>query len=153
MPLITMIAAITKDRGIGSNGKLLVRHPQDLRFFKEQTVGKICIVGRTTYLSLPNLPDREFYVYTSDIHQDRGPVDFDGYQGEVMVIGGAKTYEAWLPKAHRALLTVWDADPTNFHKPDAFFPALPEDQWVCTDPSYRVFEGAVVRLYERRVKP
>ena len=48
-----LIAAIDNNWNIGNDGKLLVHIPQDMRFFKEKTMGKIIIMGRKTLESFP----------------------------------------------------------------------------------------------------
>ena len=39
------IVAVDSNWAIGKNNKLLVSIPADLRFFKEQTMGKVVIMG------------------------------------------------------------------------------------------------------------
>ena len=52
-PSISIIAAIqTKDRGIGNQGHLLVKIHEDLKRFKELTMGHPIIMGRNTFLSI-----------------------------------------------------------------------------------------------------
>lgn len=53
MELIS-IACINKNMGIGKNGKLLYRIPEDLEFFKELTYGNTVIFGRKTLETFPN---------------------------------------------------------------------------------------------------
>lgn len=61
MKLIS-IAAMGKNRVIGVNGDLPWRIPEDFRFFKDQTSGKIVIMGRKTFESLPNLLPGRFHI-------------------------------------------------------------------------------------------
>ena len=54
---------------IGCNGKLLARVPDDMKFFKSKTLGKVVVMGRKTYESLPNkspLTNRINIVLTGD---------------------------------------------------------------------------------------
>ena len=63
---ITMIAAIGKNNELGKENNLLWHLPEDLKFFKEQTIGKKVILGRKTLESLPGLlPKRVHLVLTS----------------------------------------------------------------------------------------
>ena len=59
--MISAIVAVNEDWGIGYNNDLLEHIPADLKFFKEVTTGKTIIMGKNTFLSLPNqkpLPNR-----------------------------------------------------------------------------------------------
>lgn len=53
---VTIVAAITRDRGLGRAGELLYRIGADMRRFKALTMGHALIMGRLTYQSLPNGP-------------------------------------------------------------------------------------------------
>lgn len=58
-PLITIIAAISENRGLGKNNQLLWKIPQDLSFFKKVTTGSPIIMGNKTYFSIGRpLPNR-----------------------------------------------------------------------------------------------
>lgn len=47
------IVAVDLNWGIGQNGKLLEMIPEDMKFFKETTIGEVVVMGRETYNSLP----------------------------------------------------------------------------------------------------
>ncbi|MGH4123956.1 MAG: dihydrofolate reductase [Clostridium sp.] len=51
---MNLIAAVDLNWGIGYNSKLLVKIPEDMRYFKEKTLGKVIVMGRNTLESLPN---------------------------------------------------------------------------------------------------
>lgn len=76
---ITAIAFSDSDYAIGSNGGLLINEPVDLRIFKDFTAGKVLLVGRKTFESLPVdegfclSKDRLLIVVTSQ--PDRDPQD------------------------------------------------------------------------------
>ena len=53
---ITLIAAMESMGGIGKNGALPWYIPADLQHFKEYTEGKVCVMGRKTWDSLPVKP-------------------------------------------------------------------------------------------------
>ena len=65
---ITLIAAVSKNNGIGLNNKLLWYNKDDLKRFKELTIGHSIIMGRKTFESLPNgaLPNRKNIVLTRE---------------------------------------------------------------------------------------
>lgn len=66
---MNIIAAADKNWGIGYKGNLLTHIKEDMKFFKEKTVGKAVIMGKETFLSLPGqkpLPDRKNFVLTTN---------------------------------------------------------------------------------------
>ena len=58
--MISIIAAISENRAIGYENKLLYWLPNDLKRFKALTTGHTIIMGRKTFDSLPKgaLPNR-----------------------------------------------------------------------------------------------
>lgn len=66
---MNIIAAADRNWGIGYKGHLLAHIKEDMKFFKEMTVGKAVIMGRETFLSLPGqkaLSDRKNFVLSSN---------------------------------------------------------------------------------------
>src|SRR3989344_7248852 len=65
---ITLIAAISKNNVIGTEGRLPWHIPEDLKRFKTLTVGKVVLMGRKTWESIPEkfrpLPGRTNVVVT-----------------------------------------------------------------------------------------
>ena len=122
------IVAADNNWGIGKNGKLLVHLPGDLKYFKEKTLGKVVVMGRATYESLPGktaLKDRVNIVLSRnpDFHPDCilcRSVDevfktLENYDTEdVFIIGGQDIYSQFLPYCSGCLVTkinaVLDAD-------------------------------------------
>ena len=51
---MNLIAAVDLNWGIGYNCELLEKIPEDMKYFKEKTLGKVIVMGRTTFESLPN---------------------------------------------------------------------------------------------------
>ena len=65
MKRITIIAAIGKNNELGKNNDLIWKIPEDLKFFKEQTLNKPIVMGKNTLDSLPGLlPNRLHLVLT-----------------------------------------------------------------------------------------
>ena len=64
--MISIIAAVARNRAIGFKNKLIYWLPNDLKRFKALTTGHTIIMGRNTYLSLPKgaLPNRRNIVLT-----------------------------------------------------------------------------------------
>lgn len=129
------IVAVDKKWGIGYEGKLLERIPEDMRFFKQTTIGKIVVMGRTTFESLPGqqpLKDRVNIVLSaskdfghSGIAVCRSLEELfeitSRYAAEdIFVAGGARVYSELLPYCTEAYVTKFE----NAHPADAYFPNL-----------------------------
>ena len=66
---MNLIVAVDKNWAIGMGNKLLVSIPQDMKFFRETTQGKVVAMGRKTLESFPGgqpLKNRVNIVLTSD---------------------------------------------------------------------------------------
>jgi dihydrofolate reductase len=122
-PEIILILARATNGVIGIDGHLPWRLPDDLRRFKQLTMGRPMIMGRRTFDSLPGLLDgRRHIVLTRDADwaDDGAEVAHSVEQAlrianapHVMVIGGAQIYDAFLPLADRIELTEVDAEPVG----------------------------------------
>ena len=67
--IMNLIVAADKNWGIGKDNKLLVSIPSDMKFFRQETMGKVVVMGRKTLESFPNglpLKNRTNVVLTSD---------------------------------------------------------------------------------------
>lgn len=128
--MITMIAAVAKNRAIGFENKLLYWLPNDMKRFKALTTGHTILMGRRTFESLPKgaLPDRRNCVLSRTTEELPGCECFPFWDAflfscmpgeEIFIIGGASLYKGLLDKADRLLLT--EVDDTPEHA-DAFFP-------------------------------
>ncbi|MBT0585394.1 type 3 dihydrofolate reductase [Alteromonas oceanisediminis] len=126
-----MIAAMTPARVIGAQNTMPWHLPADLQHFKRVTLGKPVIMGRNTYESigkaLPGRPNivvssRDDYVLPDASvvnHCEKALELAQSYAGEeVMIIGGGRIYQSFLPQAQRLYLTLIDAD----IKGDTYFP-------------------------------
>lgn len=116
---ITLVVARAENGVIGANGALPWRLPDDLKRFKQITMGKPCIMGRKTWDSLPKrpLPGRSNIVVTRNPafaaeggHIARSLEDALAlaeaeHPSEIMVIGGADVFAAALPLASAVQLT------------------------------------------------
>jgi dihydrofolate reductase len=134
-PRLSLIVAMDRGRLIGRDGDLPWRLPNDLKYFKAQTVGKTVLMGRRTWASLGRpLPQRDNWVLTRDrafraegarvFHRLDDALAVHG-AGELMVIGGAELYRQVLPLADRLYLTEVDAELDG----DTRFPAFDRSQW------------------------
>lgn len=118
---INLIVAMDVNGVIGVSGKLPWHLPEDLRRFKELTLGKAIIMGRKTWESLPiqPLPGRSNIIITSDITSQgylysvfryktltHALTDIQFAHDEVFIIGGARLYAEAFPLVDRIYLTV-----------------------------------------------
>ena len=137
-PIISIIAALGRNRELGYKNELLWRIPDDLKRFKYLTMGHAIIMGGNTFLSIGNtLPGRTNIVATRvplPHHEDAIVVSSikDAIaeakaveDEEIFVIGGAQIYAASLPFADVLHLTLIDDEKEG----DVYFPAY-EDQFI-----------------------
>jgi len=135
------IAAVDGGWGIGYKGKLLVSIPEDLKRFRELTLGKTVIYGRKTLMTFPGgkpLKKRRNIILTTDpeftaegaeiAHSVEEALELvKGTPGDdIVVIGGESVYREFLPYVDRAEITAIDYT----YQADAHFPNLDEDdEW------------------------
>lgn len=137
-PLISIIAAMTDDRVIGINNSLPWKLPSDMKWFRQQTLGKPILMGRKTFESFGSrpLPERTNIIVTRDhayqaegavvVHSIDEALQAAGKVEEIMIIGGASFYQQTLPQVRRMYLTRVHADVAG----DAWFPEFDESQWL-----------------------
>lgn len=121
------IAAVDSKWGIGMDNSLLFHIPQDMRLFKEKTIGNTVIMGRNTLMSLPDrkpLANRRNIVLSTSLSEKDFIVcrnlkslfekikSYDS--GELFVIGGEQIYKLLLPYCSTAYITRVNAEkPAN----------------------------------------
>jgi dihydrofolate reductase len=136
---ISIIVAASANNVIGVDGELPWRLPEDLKRFKEITMGKPMIMGRATFDSIGRaLPGRTNIVLTrlTDFVAEgcevvdgvEAALDAAGDAEEVMIIGGGEIYRQFLPQADRIYLTRVQAEITG----DTRFPELDMNEWLVT---------------------
>ncbi|MDR3299565.1 MAG: dihydrofolate reductase [Candidatus Accumulibacter sp.] len=137
--MLSLIAAVARNRVIGQNNRLLWRLPGDLRHFRETTRDSPVIMGRRTWESLPEkfrpLPGRLNVVVSRNpgyavpgvllVGSLADAIEKSGNGDETFVIGGAELYRQALPLAGRLYLTEIAADFAG----DARFPEIPSSAW------------------------
>ena len=133
--MITLIAACSKNRVIGKDNKLIWHLPEDLKRFKDLTLGNPIVMGRKTYESIgKSLPGRLNIILTKnrDFKADNCLIYNNIYdmleiyqQSNLFVIGGGEIYNMFLPYAKKIELTLIDRD----FEGDTFFPQLGSD-WI-----------------------
>jgi dihydrofolate reductase len=129
-PVLSLIASVARDGGIGNAGDLLVRLPGDLPRLKALTMGAPIVMGRKTWDSLPRrpLPGRRNIVVTRDPawHAEgaeraaslEAALALAGEVPRIFVLGGAEIFARALPLADELELTEIDAE----FPADTFFP-------------------------------
>ena len=117
------IVAVDKKWGIGKNNDLLFSIPEDMKFFRTTTSGKVVVMGANTLRSFPGgnpLKNRTNIVLSTTIKRDDCVVvdsldklleEIKKYpKDEVYLIGGARLYKTLLPYCDKVLVTKVDAD-------------------------------------------
>ena len=149
------IVAVDNNWGIGFEGKLLQRIPEDMKRFTKLTTGKVVVMGLNTFESLPgslplkdrvnivlcNEENREKILEGKDVRLCRNLDELmevlKKYDPEnVFVIGGGSIYRLLLPYCDEAYVTKID----KVYTADTFYPNLDEDDdWEAVSeegPSY-----------------
>jgi dihydrofolate reductase len=136
---VTIVAAVARNGVIGADGGLPWHLPDELRTFKETTLGHVLVMGRRTYESIGRpLPGRTTVVVTRQAGWSPGTDevavahDLDAalehartLGDEVFVVGGAEVYAAALRRADRLLFTLVDQEPDG----DTTFPDVDWSAW------------------------
>lgn len=144
---MNLIVAVDKNWAIGNRGKLLVSIPADQKMFREETMGKVIVMGRKTLESLPSgqpLMGRTNVVLTRNpnfsakgtvvCHSVEETLDYlKQFPSEnVYIIGGEEIYREFLPYCDTAHVTWID----YVYEADTHFPDLDkEPEWQVTDES------------------
>ena len=134
---ITLVVAVSRNGVIGRDGDLPWHLPEDLKRFKQLTLGKPIVMGRKTWDSIGRpLPGRHNVVVSrqagfsaegaSVVASPESALDLLSGEPEIMIIGGGAIYRAFLDRADRILLTEVDVDLEG----DATFPKIDASQWT-----------------------
>jgi dihydrofolate reductase len=135
--MISIIAAVSEDLGIGKDNKLLWHIPEDLKRFKKLTFGKTVIMGKKTWESLPKKPlsgrknivitdiPGECIDYTVTAYSVDDALSKCEKEEEVFIIGGGSIYRQFMPLADRLYITQ-----VNKKAPaDVYFPKIEPKKW------------------------
>lgn len=162
MKNFSVIAAADEKWGIGRDGIIPWRFPEDFRWFKDTTTGTTCYMGRNTYLELAEimkgkkslLPRRKCVVITSSpIDDNRVTVcnDINRYAeftdaSENYFIGGTSIFEFGLQVADYVYLTAIPGD----HNCNVFFPHQALTDSFDLNREITLSEQLKVNVYGRR---
>ena len=144
------IAAVDLKGCIGRDGGLLTSLPEDMKFFRETTLGKTVVMGRKTLDSFPGgrpLANRRNIVLTRQEDFAREGVEtvsslealWEVLTGEeeVYVIGGGQIYAMLLPYCDELRITRL----YRSFDGEVFFPEIDEAQWSLTPGPKKDYEG------------
>ena len=146
MTIVSLIAAIDEEGGLGINNQLLCHLPADLQHFKSITMGKPIIMGRKTFDSIGKpLPGRKNIVLTRSLSSIEGVTVVDSLLSalslvkdipEIFIIGGAELFSKSMQMATRLYLT-------RIHhqfSADVFFPKIDGHLWTCRTKEFRMHD-------------
>lgn len=136
---VSIIASVGRNFELGKNNDIIWHFKQDMKFFKETTLGHTVIMGRKTFESLPKaLPNRLNVVITSDssysaenivvvssVEQALKYCDNE----EAFVIGGGMIYKEFLPFADKLYLTEIE---DSLENADTYFPSFDKNEYKRT---------------------
>ena len=170
---MNVIVNVDRNWAIGNNGRLLFPLPQDLKRFKELTTGKIVVMGRKTFQSLPDgkpLSNRINVVLSrKKAFKAEGAAVFSSTSGFVrairngfykpytgtdfFVIGGGEIYRQFFPFCDTAYVTKVNAAAQDA---DTFFPNLDKNaEWKQVEISNELEQNGLSFCFVKyvRVKP
>ena len=132
----SIIVAIDKNHGIGSNNDLLWGRdlPDDLAYFKQRTKNSSVIMGRKTFESIGRpLPQRENIVVSHSPTSVTGTLSasslasaYELARYAIFVIGGGRIYKDAIDDMDRLYVTEVNAE---FPEATVFFPAINSEEW------------------------
>ena len=141
---ITLIAAMGLDRTIGLDNQMPWHLPEDLKFFKARTLGKVMIMGKNTFDSIGRpLPGRTTIIVSRSLTQETSPhpdcliaasiedaismAQEKSPEGqEIIIAGGGQIYKQSIDLAHRLVVTQIQK---SFNG-DTFFPEWTQEEWL-----------------------
>ena len=141
---MNLIVAVDNNWAIGNKNQLLVRIPNDHKHFREETTGKVVVLGRKTLETFPQgqpLKNRTNIILTTDpkyqvkdaiiVHSIKELLEeLKKYNDEdIYIIGGESVYRQMLPYCNVAHITKID----HSYDADTYFPNLDKDEnWHIT---------------------
>ncbi|MBU2542424.1 dihydrofolate reductase [Patescibacteria group bacterium] len=138
--MITLVAAISKNLCIGKDNDLPWDIPEDMEHMRAVTLGKVLIMGRKTWESIPEnrrpLPKRTNVVITRNKNYElpKGVERYDSIEEaveahkneEIIGFGGQRIFEEMIKIADELDLTLVNQEIEECH---AFFPAIDPKVW------------------------
>lgn len=158
--MINLIASTGQNNELGKSGKLIWPIKEDLKFFREKTIGHDIIMGRKTFESLPKLLEKRKHIVLTrgkitipnvEIRNDIKNLITEYKNKDAFVIGGSTVYKQFIKYAQNIYLTEIEAIDLDA---DAFFPVFDKEKYIKTtldekyDETYKVNYKHI--LYKRR---
>lgn len=159
------IVAVDENWAIGYKNELLVRIPADQKFFRQETTGKVVVLGRKTLETFPQgrpLPNRtNIIVSTKQDYEVKDAIVVHSIEelleelkkydtNDVYIIGGDSIYKQMLPYCDTAHVTKID----RAYEADTYFPNLDEmEEWeIMADSDEQVYFDLTYHFlkYERK---
>lgn len=141
---MNLIVAVDSNWAIGNKNELLIRIPNDHKHFREETTGKVVVLGRKTLETFPQgqpLKNRTNIILSRDknykvkdaivVHSVEELLEeLKNYADEdIYIIGGDSVYRQMLPYCNVAHVTKIE----HAYDADAYFTNLDEDpDWQIT---------------------
>lgn len=148
---LIIIVALDKKKGIGRNNDLLWHLPNDMKFFKEKTIGQIVIMGRKNWESIPEkyrpLSGRENVVLSRNPDFTAGGCRvFDSLDGclaayetemsrNLFIIGGGEIYKQALFSGKVSEMYITHVD--KAFDADTYFPDFDSSEWLIEDIAFQ----------------
>lgn len=137
--MMNLIVAKAENNIIGKDNSLLWHLSEDLKYFKQITLGKTVLMGRKTWESLPFKPlknRRNVVISSQKDYKAEGAEVFTDLDSaletlkdeEIFCIGGASIYKALLTRCERLYITQLFKD----YEGDVNFPTIDSEQWKIT---------------------
>lgn len=133
---LILIAAMDRNRVIGYKNKIPWHIPEEMRYFKETTMGHGLIMGRKTFDSIGTaLPGRQNVVISTNrslsipgcrvAHTLAEAIAYCKNQEKVFIIGGRIIFQEAMSQADTILLSIIH----NTYEGDTFFPTIPAEEF------------------------
>lgn len=164
---MNMIVAVDSNWAIGNKGQLLISIPADHKMFRNETTGKVVVLGRKTLDTFPNsqpLAQRQNVILSTKkdykvkdavvVHSiEELLAELEKYNNDdIYIIGGETVYKQMLPYVDTVHVTKIDRE----YDADAYFPNLDKDEeWEITaesDEQYYFDTTYAFCKYERKNK-
>lgn len=158
---LILIGAIGKNGELGKDNKLIWYLPEDLKFFKDNTINHTIVMGYNTFVSLPKLlikrkhivlttRNLEFPESVTVFHNKESVLNYAKKVGEdIYIIGGASIYKQFINESDRLLLTEIEAEDKNA---DVYFPKFNKNDFNKTIISEHEYNDIKYKhvLYKRK---
>lgn len=157
---ITIIVAMTKDRVIGEGGMIPWHSAEDMKLFKALTTGNTVIMGKTTWLSLPDkyrpLPERANIIVSTTLDEQDGAkvcrnveeavTEARKNNNTIYCMGGGRLYSSMFPLVDSMCIS-WI---NGAYDGDTYFPQINFNEWK--EEETKEFPDFVFKRYSRILK-